>query len=118
VFEVPSGCREAAPVDRRQRRQTCCNSSVYQAKEEKKMIDRIDTYAKISNELDKAYEKHGSEKWGRHEFYAVLKEEVDEVWDAIKGDEPMDEVVKEALQVAAVVFRYLETGDRYNWTQK
>jgi NTP pyrophosphatase (non-canonical NTP hydrolase) len=69
----------------------------------------------VRNELDRAYAKHGREKWGRHEFYGVLKEEVDELWDAIKADEPSSRVRDEAIQVAAMVVRYLETGDRYDW---
>jgi NTP pyrophosphatase (non-canonical NTP hydrolase) len=71
---------------------------------------------KIQVELDRAYAKHGREPWGRREFYAILKEEVDELWDAIKNDEPADRVHEEAVQVAAVVRRYLETGDRYGWS--
>lgn len=67
----------------------------------------------IGRELDRAYEKHGTEAWGRHEFYAILQEEVDEVWDSIKADRPLDELAKEAIQVAAMVVRYLETNDRY-----
>ena len=67
----------------------------------------------ISKELDRAYSKHGRDQWGRHEFYAILKEEVDELWDAIKADHPQSQVVMEAVQVAAMCFRYLETKDRY-----
>jgi NTP pyrophosphatase (non-canonical NTP hydrolase) len=67
----------------------------------------------ITDELDRAYAKHGRDQWGRHEFYAILKEEIDELWDAIKADMPMEEVRAEAIQVAAMVIRYLETGDRY-----
>ena len=67
----------------------------------------------ISKELDRAYSKHGRQQWGRHEFYAILKEEVDELWDAIKADHPQGQVVMEAVQVAAMCFRYLETRDRY-----
>ena len=68
---------------------------------------------KIRRELDRAYGKHGRDQWGRHEFYAILKEEVDELWDAIKADKPQEDVRDEAIQIAAMVFRYLETGDRY-----
>lgn len=75
------------------------------------MRDRI--LAAITAELDRAYAKHGSAPWGRHEFYAILLEEVEETWDAIKGDEPLDRVAKETVQVAAMCIRYLETGDRY-----
>ena len=64
-------------------------------------------------ELERAYSKHGRDQWGRHEFYAILKEEVDELWDDIKSDAPQTNLEKEAIQIAAMVFRYLETGDRY-----
>ena len=67
----------------------------------------------IASELDHAYAKHGRDQWGRHEFYAILLEEVDELKDAIWKDRPMSELLAEARQVAAMVFRYVETGDRY-----
>lgn len=67
----------------------------------------------IDAELDHAYKKHGRQQWGRHEFYAILKEEVDELWDAIKTDEPQENVVRELTQIAAMCLRYAETGDRY-----
>ena len=67
----------------------------------------------IQAELEHAYAKHGCEKWGRHEFYAIIKEEVDETWDAIKRDLPMVTLEKEIIQIAAMCIRYLETGDRY-----
>lgn len=69
--------------------------------------------ARIGAELDRAYAKHGRDPWGRHEFYAILKEEVDELWDAIKRDAPDAELLPEIIQVAAMCFRYVETGDRY-----
>lgn len=65
----------------------------------------------ITAELDRAYVKHGDEPWSRHEFYAILKEEVDELWDDIKADEPLDKLLKELVQVAAMCLRYAETGD-------
>jgi hypothetical protein len=68
---------------------------------------------RVQDALAHAYEKHGKDSWGRHEFYAILKEEVDELWDSIKGDEPMENVLAEAAQIACVCLRYLETGDRY-----
>jgi len=70
-------------------------------------------FSLVCDELDNAYAKHGGEQWGRHEFYGVLKEEVDELWDAIKHDEPMEKVYAELIQVAAMCFRYYETRDRY-----
>lgn len=77
------------------------------------MRSREFVLAAVQSEVERAYGKHGSDPWGRHEFYAILKEEVDELWDAIKRDEPAESVEKEAIQVAAMVLRYLETGDRY-----
>lgn len=74
---------------------------------------RRELLSRISKELDHAYDKHGRQQWGRHEFYAILKEEVDELWDAIKRDDPQPYVIQEAIQIAAMVFRYYETGDRY-----
>jgi NTP pyrophosphatase (non-canonical NTP hydrolase) len=67
----------------------------------------------IDRRLQQAYATHGCEPWGRHEFYGVLKEEVDELWDAIKADEPMEAVFDEMLDVAVVLVRYVECGDRY-----
>jgi NTP pyrophosphatase (non-canonical NTP hydrolase) len=67
----------------------------------------------VHMEVEHAYAKHGRDPWGRHEFYAILKEEVDELWDAIKRDEPTEEVLKELVQVASMCLRYAETGDRY-----
>lgn len=76
-------------------------------------MERAKIVELIAAELDRAYAKHGTEQWGRHEFFAILKEEVDEVWDNIKADGRQDELQHEIIQVAAVAFRYLETGDRY-----
>lgn len=75
--------------------------------------NRVQIFNLISSEVDRAYAKHGRDKWGRHEFYAILKEEVDEAWDAIKADMDSDFLTKEIVQIAAMCFRYLETGDRY-----
>jgi hypothetical protein len=61
-------------------------------------------------ELDRAYYKHGDVPWSRHEFYAILLEEVDEVWDDIKHDVRMPDLVKEVHQVAAMCIRFLETS--------
>jgi hypothetical protein len=70
-------------------------------------------FGKVCARLDEAYKKHGREQWGRHEFYAILKEEVDELWDAIKADEPTERVLDEIKDIMCVCTRYYETGDRY-----
>lgn len=70
-------------------------------------------WSRIQQEIDHAYAKHGRDTWGRHEFYAILKEEVDELWDEIKHDAPTERVLKELVEVAAMCLRCAETGDRY-----
>lgn len=72
----------------------------------------------MEDEIDRAYEKHGKDLWGRHEFYGIIKEEIDEVFDAIKKNESQEKLEKEIIQVAAMCMRYLETGDRYGWNNK
>lgn len=46
-----------------------------------------------------------------HEGFAILKEEVDELWDAVKLNQKVtvrDELIrKEAIQVATVAIRFL-----------
>lgn len=81
-------------------------------------MTRDQIIAAIAAEVDRAYSKHGRGQWGRHEFYAILLEEVDEAWGDIKTDAPIDGLEKEIIQIAAVCVRYLETGDRYGWVAK
>ncbi len=74
---------------------------------------RADLSDRIARELSRAYGKHGMDHWGRHEFYGILLEEVEELWAAIKSDAPTEELESELVQVAAMCFRYFETGNRY-----
>lgn len=44
-----------------------------------------------------------------HEGYAVLKEEVDELWDEVKDRHAnKDNMRKEAIQIAAMALRFVE----------
>ena len=50
-----------------------------------------------------------------HEGYAVLKEEVDELWDAIKKDKGVnltDHMKHELIQIAAMCVRFLDNRDK------
>ena len=51
--------------------------------------------------------------WGpfrsTHEAYGVLKEELDEMFDAIRADD-IDHARAEAIQVAAVAYRFARDG--------
>lgn len=71
-------------------------------------MNREEIYEKISSELERAYSKHGKQKWNRHEFYGIIKEEFDEMWEDIKSDAPLEQLDKEIIQVTAMCFRYLE----------
>lgn len=80
---------------------------------------RVDFFINVSNQVDHALARHGSTPWGRHEFYGILKEEVDELWEAIKTDQPVLKLYDELLHVAAVCARYAETGiERKEWLTK
>lgn len=58
-------------------------------------------------ELERATGEHGSFA-SAHEGYAVLKEEVDELWDEVKaGNASTHRGVSEAVQVAAMALRFL-----------
>ena len=66
----------------------------------------------VEKQLQYALNKHGKEPWSRHEFYGILREEFEEVWEAIKLDQPVGLLNKEIYQVMAVCKRYLEIGDK------
>jgi len=42
-----------------------------------------------------------------HEGYAILKEEVDELWNNIKGNTSNEALIHEAKQVGAMALRFL-----------
>jgi hypothetical protein len=65
--------------------------------EAQKMIDRA---------LDHALGKHRRKFASAHEGYAVLLEEVEELWEAIRHDRPAD-AAREAAQVGAMAQRFL-----------
>ena len=67
----------------------------------------------IENELDRAYTKHGDDQWSRHEFYAIMLEEVEECWADVMKNASQEQLMAEVAQVAAMCFRYAETRDRY-----
>lgn len=59
----------------------------------------------IETEYNRARGKHGSMR-GPHEGYAVILEEVDELWDEIKSNDPV-KARKEVVQVAAMALAFL-----------
>jgi NTP pyrophosphatase (non-canonical NTP hydrolase) len=69
-----------------------------------------DVLAEIGSSYAKARGKHAPMR-GPHEGYAVLLEEVDELWDEVKAWQPDDQnaekMRKEALHVAAMALAFL-----------
>lgn len=80
------------------------NSSIVSELPKEDPIGDIALAARI--ELDRATKKYGSFA-SAHEGYAVLKEEVDELWDAIKANESAERKREEAIQVAAMALRFV-----------
>jgi hypothetical protein len=57
-------------------------------------------------ELECAREKWPAGFHSGHEGYAVLKEELEELWEAVKSDDTAH-ARREAVQIAAMALRYL-----------
>lgn len=66
----------------------------------------LDIGTEACQELERATKKYGSFA-SPHEGYAILKEEVDELWDAIKANESPQRKREEAIQVAAMALRFV-----------
>lgn len=73
------------------------------------------------NEVVSALEHFPRPAYNAHEAYAILLEEVDELWDQVKvkqGKRDLAKMRKEAIQVAAMAIRFAaevcseETGQR------
>lgn len=67
---------------------------------------RIETKLAIIAELKRARQKF-PKFHSAHEGFAVLNEEVDEMWDAVRKD-CLSGAQREAIQVAAMAIRFIE----------
>ena len=66
-----------------------------------------DVFSEIKKELDKAQTKHAP-MHGPHEGYAVILEEVDELWDEVRAQKhDISSMKKEALHIAAMAARFV-----------
>lgn len=66
----------------------------------------MDTLDEVFAEVKRSLDKHGGFRSG-HEGYAVLLEEVDELWEEIKNDNSGGvEARTEAIQIAAMAVKY------------
>ena len=63
------------------------------------------TIIKILNELERATKKFGPFN-SMHEGSAVIREEFEEMWDEVKGNN-VEAAIEEAIQVAAMAIRFV-----------
>lgn len=62
----------------------------------------------VRAELERAWIKHPGEFHNAHEGFAVLYEEVDELWTDVKMDTAYTKAgIKEAIQIAAMACRFV-----------
>lgn len=65
-------------------------------------------YLQIENEIQTSRENHGSFS-GSHEGYAVILEEVEELWQEVKKKErDFVKMEKECIQIAAMAIKFIE----------
>jgi len=78
-------------------------------------IRKLKALAEISKELDTATKKFPPFR-SYHEGYAIIKEELDELWESIKARKPSTQYIKhqadqqikrEAIQTAAMLVRFI-----------
>lgn len=68
-----------------------------------------DLVREVFEELERARAKHHRPMHGPHEGYAVILEELDELWDEVKAQKPEKvKMRKEAMQIAAMALRFIE----------
>ncbi len=71
----------------------------------------MNTWEDLRNDIEAEYtnarHKFPTEFNSYHEGYAIIKEELDELWDEIKGDQWNLKLRDEAIQVAAMAIRFI-----------
>lgn len=68
----------------------------------------IAAVTQVVRELDRARQVHPEAFHSTHEGYAVLLEELDELWEEIRRKQPVPARVREeAVQVAAMALKFL-----------
>jgi hypothetical protein len=79
------------------------NTKIYLNKDEQTAIQTV------VDEYCRAIQKFGPFN-SAHEGYAIIKEELDELWDEVKkkqGERELDSLKNESMQVAAMGLRFL-----------
>ena len=77
-------------------------------KRKKRTVKKSNGLQLIQAEHNKAKLKYKDNFSSNHEGFAVLKEEVDELWDEVKRKHPSNEQLREeAIQIGAMALRFL-----------
>lgn len=68
----------------------------------------------IITELKRACHLHGTSFNSPHEGYAVIREELDELWEEIKKKNPdKDRLLEEAVRIGAMAMKFVQSFE--NW---
>jgi NTP pyrophosphatase (non-canonical NTP hydrolase) len=71
-------------------------------------MDKYTIAAKMLAELERANEIHKPVFSSAHEGYAILLEEVEELWEEVRKKEPdLERMYEEAIQVGAMTIKFL-----------
>lgn len=75
---------------------------------EKRLAHMDQVLQRVRDEVERAIRKHRPMN-SPHEGYAVIAEELDELWEDVRADAGRDPLrgIKEAVQVAAMGVRYV-----------
>lgn len=72
--------------------------------------------AELLKELDRANQRYGTSFHSPHEGYAVMLEEMDELFDEIKKKHPdKDRMMEEAIQVGAMAIKFILSLKQWPW---
>lgn len=72
-------------------------------------FDDCDAASDVVQELRRAREAHPKKFNSAHEGFAVLKEEVDELWEDVRDrNRSIPSMRAEAVQIAAMAIRFIE----------
>jgi len=76
------------------------------------IVSLQETLRLVKAEVRRSITLHGCPLWGRHEAFAIIKEELDEVWEEVKKDGDSADLAVELMQTAAMCIRYLATDKK------
>ena len=74
------------------------------------ILDRMKVFKDVFDEAQRSLSKYNRPYASSHEFYGVLLEEIEELWDEIKLKEELrdtEKMKKEAIQCMAVLYRFI-----------